>query len=55
MARNKTVLFSFIITVSAILVVNLTIVLAQIDDTSDADKTGPQDSSIEEGIQELNV
>lgn len=55
MARNKTILCSFIITVSAILVVNLTIVLAQIDDTSEADKTGPRDSSIEEGPTKLQV
>ena len=55
MARNKTILFSFIITVSAILVVNLTILFAQIDDTSEVDKTGPRDSSIEEDPTELQV
>lgn len=45
MARSIMTLCSFIITVSAILVVNIAIVFAQTDDTSEADKTGPQDSS----------
>ena len=55
MTRKKTIFCSFIITVSAILVVNLTIVLAQIDDTSKVDKTGPRDSSIEEDPTKLQV
>ena len=55
MARNKIILCSIVIMMSAILVVNIAIVLAQTDDISEADKTDPRDSSIKEGPTKLQV